>query len=82
MTVIAALLVICTCPPRTASILCQQSIAASIQQSELAAPLAPLILMHLTIICPTYPTWGKDGRVVGGMTPEYGPRGGANVTCT
>ena len=44
MTVIAALLVTCTCPPCTASSLCQQSIAASIQQSEWAAHLAPFIL--------------------------------------
>ena len=36
-------------------------------------------LMHLSIICPTYPT---GGGVVGDVTPEYGPRSGANVTCT
>ena len=31
---------------------------------------------------PSYPTWGEGGAVVGDMTRKYGPRGGANVTCT
>ena len=39
-------------------------------------------IMHLSVVCPTYPTWGKDGGMVGDMRRKYGPRGGANVTCT
>ena len=40
------------------------------------------VIMHLSIVYPTYPTWGEGGAVVGDMTRKYGPRGGANVTCT
>ena len=41
-----------------------------------------LLIMHLSIVCPTYPTCGKDGGMVGDMQRKYGPRGGANVICT
>ena len=32
--------------------------------------------MHLSIVCPTYPTWGIDGANMGGLSLSPGPIGG------
>ena len=33
--------------------------------------------MHLSMVCPTTPTWGKYGDNVGDMQNQAHPRGGA-----
>ena len=35
------------------------------------------VLMHLSMVCPTTPTWGKYGDNVGDMQNQACPRGGA-----